>query len=351
MATYYVDTAVGGDGNGGGAEGAGNAWATIDHAMNTVAANDKVYVKASGNYNELATIDTVGEAFAPIIFEGYTATPGDGGRAVVSGGAARANCIADSLGAGTDIFYVFKNFQFTNATGDNFATDCDHITFKNCKFDTSGNTGLACQLVACEACEFVSNTAHGVSITAGGGIFIGCTFYSNGFDGLQGGTFSVVALFCTFFSNARWNISINGVDKLLVIANCTIDGDNEDSDRGISLGDEEQCMTAVVNTVIYDCDAGMVSTDGDCGERVISRNNAVNSNSADYTNADTFTGEVTAAPAFVNEVAGADFTPDTGSPLIEAGYDIGGDAEIGAIQLPGGSAGGLLMPNKRGGKQ
>jgi hypothetical protein len=37
MTTYYVDTAVGNDGNAGTSEGAGNAWATIDKAMNTVA--------------------------------------------------------------------------------------------------------------------------------------------------------------------------------------------------------------------------------------------------------------------------------------------------------------------------
>lgn len=70
--------AVGDDANVGTSEGSGNAWKTIDKAMNTVAAGDKVWVKASANYTELVTIDTVGSIAAPIVFEGYTSTTGDG---------------------------------------------------------------------------------------------------------------------------------------------------------------------------------------------------------------------------------------------------------------------------------
>jgi len=63
MATYYVDTAVGDDGNLGTSEGAGNAWATIQHAVDNVAADDKVWVKASGTYSEAldATGATAGD--------------------------------------------------------------------------------------------------------------------------------------------------------------------------------------------------------------------------------------------------------------------------------------------------
>ena len=80
MATYYVDTAVGDDANAGTSEGAGNAWATIDKAMNTVAAGDKVWVKASGTYDENGNIDTAGSLLSPIEFEGYSSTTGDNGK-------------------------------------------------------------------------------------------------------------------------------------------------------------------------------------------------------------------------------------------------------------------------------
>ncbi len=77
MATYYVDGAVGDDGNLGTSEGAGNAWATLTKAMNTVAAGDKVWVKASATYTETMTMVTVGAQGTPIVFEGYTTATGD----------------------------------------------------------------------------------------------------------------------------------------------------------------------------------------------------------------------------------------------------------------------------------
>ena len=40
MTIYYVDGVVGDDTNAGTSEGSGSAWATIDKAMNTVAAGD-----------------------------------------------------------------------------------------------------------------------------------------------------------------------------------------------------------------------------------------------------------------------------------------------------------------------
>ena len=318
--------AVGNDGNLGTSEGAGNAWKTIDKAMNEVAAGDKVWVKASVDYTELATIDTAGGAITPIIFEGYTSSTGDGGRAVITGGGARASCVVDGLGIDTSIYYVFKNFRFTNATAIGFTTDCDHITFKNCKFDTHVSHGLQCQLVVCEDCEFSSNGSSGANLTKNGAILLGCIFYGNGSHGFHGrDNYPVFVANSTFFSNAGGNIYVEVADKtLLVVLNCTIDGDGEDSDHGIKLqgATAHLSVVAIVNTVIYDCAVGIESSE-DAGERVVSRNNCVNSNTADYVNFNTFTGEVTDAPNFVNEVGGADYTPDTDSPLIDAGFDAG----------------------------
>ena len=110
MTVYYVDGAIGNDGNDGLAEGSSNAWATIDKAMNTVIAGDKVWVKATGNYNELATIDTAGTSSLNIVFEGYTSTTGDNGKVTIDAQSTRASCIADATGVGTH--YVFKNFIF-----------------------------------------------------------------------------------------------------------------------------------------------------------------------------------------------------------------------------------------------
>lgn len=349
MAVYYVDMAVGGDGNAGNAEGAGNAWQTVDKAMNTVGAADKVWVKASANYTELATIDTVGTTTNPIVFEGYTATPGDGGRATITGSAARANCIATTLGDGVDVFYVFKNFRLTNSTGVAFNAKLDHLTFKNCKFDTAGAAGVWTQLSLFEDCDFESNGGDGVIVFAGGAIFVGCTFYSNVVSGIIC-EHSLIVLNCTFFSNGSHTMKVGKTDALCAIINCTIDGDSKDSITGFRLNNVG-IVLAVVNTVAYDCGTGMSNDGGNMGERVVSRNNCVNANTADYNNMETFTGEVVAAPNFVNEAAGANYTPATGSPLIGAGFDVGSNMDIGAIQVAAGGGGGLLMPNKRAGKQ
>ena len=323
MATYYVSAATGSDSDTGLSEAL--AWLTIDKAMNTVVAGDKVWVKADGNYAELVTIDTVGTEITPIVFEGYTTTTGDGGRATITGSSSRANCVVDSLslGAGSGLFYVFKNLRFTAATGVGFLTDVNNLVFKNCKFDTNGSDGLSSRTVQCEACEFSSNTGDGVGDTAGAKLFIGCKFYSN-INGVSGRVVGVnlVLIGCRFFSNSGANIYVGVNNALAVVVNCTVDGDSKNSDSGIRV-DDTQCMLAVINTVLYDCTAGYTSPNGNMGERVISRNNLVNANTTAYTNAATFTGEVTSARQFTNEVGGADYTPAAGSPLINAGFDGG----------------------------
>jgi len=322
MATYYVSTS-GSNAAAGTSEGA--AWLTIDKGMNTVAAGDKVWVKADGNYAELATIDTVGTTTAPIVFEGYTTTTGDGGRATITGSSTRANCVADSIAANTNIYYVFKNFRFTAATGIGFSTDCNVLVFKNCKFDNNGSHGLSCRLVSGELCEFSSNGGSGVlgnSGSQGGSLFIGCKFYSNGATGLSAGSFSSVLFGCIFFSNATDNLwAFGGTNSVCAVINCVFDGDSKDSDIGISM-QANAWVGAIINSIFYDCATG-ISSDVNVGEQLISRNNLVNANTTAYVNAATFTGEVTSAPQFTNEVGGADYTPAAGSPLINAGFDGG----------------------------
>jgi hypothetical protein len=104
------------------------------------------------------------------------------------------------------------------------------------------------------------------------------------------------------------------------VVGCTIDGDGKDTDNGITLGGAS-VLAIIVNNVIYDCTTGLNSSAGDRGERVISRNNLVNANTTAYVNMAIFTGELTSAPQFTNEVGGADYTPAAGSPLINAGLN------------------------------
>ncbi len=138
--TYFVDTAVGNDGNAGTSAGAGNAWATIGHATVTVVAGDTVNVKASGNYNEsVACATTSGGANTQITFVGYTATVGDNGQVTIDGQNSRANCLTTNGKTN----YTWRNFIFTGATTrafDNTSSSTAYWIFENCRFTKGSST-------------------------------------------------------------------------------------------------------------------------------------------------------------------------------------------------------------------
>ena len=117
MTTYYGDGAVGNDANAGTSEGAGNAWATIDKAMNTVAAGDTVYIKASATYDETANIDTAGTQGSPISFIGYSSTITDEGK-VTWTKSSSGSCLTDTP---SSTYYHFRNIKFNNAASSNIS--------------------------------------------------------------------------------------------------------------------------------------------------------------------------------------------------------------------------------------
>ena len=165
MATYYVDGAVGSDdsSNDGLSEGAGNAWATIDHAMNNVIAGDHVYVKASATYDENAIVETFGTNESMIIFEGYTSTPGDNGHCIHknTGGIALSDSVSNA-------FYLFKNFDWNGSSSTGVNVSLSSCVFYNCKFRNNGGDGVSNSgsNVSYVNCEFSGNTSDGVGNAA-----------------------------------------------------------------------------------------------------------------------------------------------------------------------------------------
>jgi hypothetical protein len=341
MPTYYVDMAVGNDGNLGTSEGAGNAWKTLGKTQTApIAAGDKVYVKGSADYTETLTIAVVGTAAAPVVFEGYTGSPGDGGMATVNGAAARATGLTPAAGSN---FHVFKNFRFTDHTGVGAGNlSGDYFTYKKCRFDNNGGDGLnADQSCLFEGCYAHNNGGDGFDVghtTA----FICCISNANTANGFgsEGGTFYK----CMAFSNGGVGFYTQ-LNTYHIFIDCVADGDAKDTNEGYDLSVAyTSAQLVVVNCVAYDCTAGFVSNASLNTERSISRNNLVNANTTPYTNFQTFTGEVTAAPAFVSE-ATQDYTPDVGSPLIGAGFGLetnawitqtGDASDIGAMDEVGG---------------
>lgn len=353
MATYYVDSPSGNDADDGLSEL--NAWATIDKAMNTVAAGDTVYAKADGVYTETATIDTAGTTSATITFEGYTSTPGDGGQATIDAESTRAYCLNDTL-ASVSVYYVFKNFIFKRATTDNVGLSVEDIIFKNCEFNDSTGDGCSCDNRAFfENCLFDSNGGAGIDGAAV--VFaIGCRFITNTTEGIETGAGTFI-FDCTFSGNGADAIEcLGGNGTFVTILGCTVDGTGKITNAGIDLGSSFWSRAIVVNNLIYDCTEGI-----DCasqGTFFISRNNLLNNNTTDYPSSrfQTFEGEVTAAPQFEDE-AGGDYSLGSSSPALDAGYDgyqLNGStqrADIGAIEstAAGGGGGILVHPGTSGG--
>jgi hypothetical protein len=353
MATYYVSDATGNDVDDGLSEG--NAWATVDKAMNTVAAGDIVYVKADGDYTESAFIDTAGSSSATITFEGYTSTPGDGGQATVDGESTRTLCIADTITG--SLHYVFKNFIFKRATVNNANMDGSDLIFKNCAFLNSTGDGYAGgDRTFFENCLFGSNGGAGID-GSGQTFVIGCRFDNNTGEGaeISAGAF---IFDCTFFGNGADAIEcLGGNGTFVFVLRCTIDGDGKTTNTGIDLGSSFWKRTMVINNIVYDCVEGV-----DCasqGTFFVSRNNLLNNNTTAYPGSrfQTFEGEVVSTPQFEDE-AGGDYSLGSASPAKNAGFDgylQNGStqrADIGAIESTvAGGGGGLLMPNKRAGKQ
>jgi hypothetical protein len=264
---------------------------------------DKVWVKATANYEETVDIDGHQASWNdPVVFEGYTSSTGDGGKVTIDGGAARASGIVQSGFAG-NTNYVFKNFD-----------------------------GCA---------------------SGSGSIYIGCEFLRNTNNGIDGEG-AVVAAFCTFFSNGAIGIDNPGAtnDVMTVLINCTVDGDSKDTTDGLLATNAFRHFGAVVNCIMYDCGTGISFSNE---EAFISRNNLLNSNTADYGNgANTYTGEVTDAPAFSDE-GSQDYSLSVSSPAREAGYDAstvaGGTSKIDIGSRESTDTGGPGGANKRGGKQ
>lgn len=334
MTIYYVDGAVGSDDspNDGLSEGAGNAWATIDHAMNNVVAGDIVYVKASATYDENANIDTAGGITTPILFEGYTTTTGDNGLVnwTNSGGIA----LTESQAAP---YYVFKNFDINSCSNDGVAfLSSSGYVFWNCKFrsnSSQGFVGTGCNYMTFLNCEFTNNTAQGFDGTGNDNLFLGCIFSGNGSAGadFSGGNYNLFYK-CVAFDNSASVSGLHDLGDYSKVIACTIDMENA-SQPCIGAAANET-LTCVVDNILYDGSYGSVHTDTGL---VASMSAAVGYNLINSMATGNYNGsvpacistgvttdtDVTSAPAFSNEAAD-DYTLSDDSPAIGAGIRPGG---------------------------
>lgn len=339
MATYYVDGAVGDNGNVGTSEGVGNAWATIQYAESQANNLDHIYVKASTAYTETLTIADAGASTAYIWIEGYSGTPGDKGKITIDGESTRAYGITCSLGA-VDLYWRIENFTIANHTGHgvNFTTQRSH-TLDNCDSIDNGGHGFegyyGSILVGCMAS---GNTGDGFNYERTS-TFYNCKAIGNlgtyGFYQQMGGAY----INCLAVGNATTNFysTFNTTYGATHQINCTSDGSGKTTTNGFMIRGAGH-MT--INCIATDCTVGFYS-DSYRGHSLTHHNNLAFNNTTDYSAEYNYGSpdksyDVTADPLFSN-TGTTDYSLLQGSPARNAGMDMSGNAsegmDIGAYQM------------------
>lgn len=213
MSIYWVNPAIGSDGNDGSANDAAHAWATIQKAIDTItAAEHTIYLVSAGTGNDeqpSVEIDFDGASGAKgaiISFIGVNPSGvDDGTRYVIDG---------NSLGAGLSLwkfytsgsYYYFKNIELNNAKDNacelagassyplffnnvvlhgstNSAIDTygKNIAFYRCRFSSNGGNGIYrpwnAQFIFC---IFKDNTGEGCKFYHMNNAFLFCIFHNNG---------------------------------------------------------------------------------------------------------------------------------------------------------------------------
>jgi len=337
MTTYYVDVTTGNDGDDGLSEV--NAWQTLHHAADQVAAGDLVHVKGSADYvvedgaNDcVMLVDTAGTAVAPIVIRGYTTNPGDGGTVTINAGTnALASAVITSIGA--EVNWKFENIRFTGGGGDGFdangVTDSS-ITFENCRFDN--NTGWGFQgndKHIFFKCQADNNTAGGIDADSYCHI-IACKIFSNsGIGVVTAGSGSVCGNL--LYENGG-NIYIFVTTAGTLVTGNTIDGDNQAGSIGIKqdIAAANGQGFAIINNIIFDCDTG-VRDDGNTLLHIWDYNLFYSCNT-DYDQVTAGANDVTGTSDPFTDSGANDYTLKSGSEALNKGLDQDAFMDMGAFQ-------------------
>jgi hypothetical protein len=311
MATYYVDGAVGDDGNAGTAEGAGNALATINAGvLKCTAAGDHLYIKASVTYalGNTSTYPANGTAAAPIITEGYTSTPGDGGQVTID--CASAN---DDGSYNTRNYHIIKNIIVKNSTLNGFNWGAsDYCQFVNCEAYDCTNIGFFADNYNCfDGCTAEGND-EGIYVdyycTA-----INCRCVDNNNFAIRCLNYHLTMINCVV---AGGNNFVVYCGYSLTAVNCTVDGYGTDVGLNMATG---YYPCSIMNCIIHDCTTGIKVNAAGPRSVQIGLNNMMNSNTANYSNWAATSTDFAGDPDFTDE-AGGDYSLGASSDARNAAY-------------------------------
>lgn len=303
----------------------GESYGVDGTSPNPAESDDVGHDGAGGDAGAIIYIDQLAPGITtPNTFEGYTATPGDGGVATLDCAYDGANKLTNGIkhiSAGN--YWVIKNFDIINASGDGVegTGNADFCTYKNVRVKACGGMGWNMD----NNINWENCVSDGNSIGFDGDsncTLVSCIARNNSSSGITL-TLNGVAYNTLSYDNGDTDvIKFNGAGNAL---GCTVDG-NEDGGKTASKGirqDNANTVLNVVNCIVYDCATGILA-DGDAGDLVISRNNLFNGNSDDASN-------------FQTEYNGGDGAPSTGNGVGDLGHVTGVPGFTGTY-LPGSNA-------------
>ena len=373
MATYYVRSSGGNDGNTGLSFAQG--WATIQFAADTVTtAGSVVLICADGTHTPTSTIDfdtNSGLAHNPIHFRGASSVGADDGtRPVITG----ASISSDNL------FYIntidnvrFENLDLTSATDECIlggTSSHQEIYFIDCKihggsasagYCASGGDGpTGWRFIRCELYDNAIGYGGNRYKVYNAPWFIDCSIHDNTNAGLQFANTLTNIVGCLIYDNGGPGINIDTavarVYSGYFLKDSTIFGNGGD---GIFLGDPGGEGTSAGSNQILNC---IISGNGGYGINFETSPEAIAflidglcsyGNTSGHSNL-TLEGDniVYEDPNFVTETDGSeDLTPQNSNLSIARAFGAGGSTYgyMGAIQ-PEASGGGLLVhPGMSGG--
>lgn len=240
MAIYYVKSSGGDDTDTG--LSVGNAWATLQHALDTVPKNNQIYVLDDGTHTPSAPIDldtNLGTASQPIDIYGADASGNlhtRGNMTTISGSGLAAGEDIVRLNQSTGTNYIrMRNLRLTaspqSAISFASSTGKGYIIMNNCRLDNNGYNGVEVgrsgspnpvYIIALD-CEFDNNSNDGLGfiITNRGDWHLsGCRIHNNGNDGVSLRRHSWIED-CLIYSNTRYGI-LGGSGIPVRCSNCTI---------------------------------------------------------------------------------------------------------------------------------
>lgn len=224
-------------------------------ATSTNAAGDPPRVNFKSGTTYSITAAMAANKTGPLVYEGYTTTIGDGGRAIFDGGTSGASYALLSA-SGTGVMLRSLMFRNNGATGSaNGVTNTSQVIWQRCVVHSVRGNGFAiagigtaieCEAYSCNQSNTVDLAGFKVTTTiariirciahdntgsntdgfhdVAGGTYIDCIADTNGKDGFYVGSSSDhgVLLNCVAYLNSGDGIDHDGVNDLLLLENCLL---------------------------------------------------------------------------------------------------------------------------------